>query len=108
MITTPTREIAFDTLGTATDAGPRNTPLKSTDSAGTAPGGRDRIDRLDQQIIQLLQQRIEASHVALTDRVAHGGHRVDLSRENEVIMRYRTALGRPGAALAVTLVAHDR
>ena len=83
----------------------------STDSAGSAePGarsvlsGRERIDALDGQIAELVLRRIEVSKQIQAARIAEGGRRVDVGRENEIIARYSGALGRPGTAIAMALL----
>ncbi|MFZ3596417.1 chorismate mutase [Streptomyces sp. BH104] len=67
-------------------------------------GARERIDALDDRIIGLVQERMAVSAVVQEARIASGGRRVSLSRENEVLGRYRDALGRPGTSLAMTLL----
>ncbi|MFJ9178903.1 chorismate mutase [Streptomyces sp. NPDC102360] len=67
-------------------------------------GARERIDALDDRIIGLVQERMAVSAVVQEARIASGGRRVNLSRENEVLGRYRDALGRPGTSLAMTLL----
>ncbi|MDT0478330.1 chorismate mutase, partial [Streptomyces sp. DSM 41014] len=37
-------------------------------------------------------------------RITSGGRRVNLSRETAVLSHYRDALGKPGTALAMTLL----
>ncbi|WP_107098426.1 chorismate mutase, partial [Streptomyces pathocidini] len=37
-------------------------------------------------------------------RIASGGRRVNLSREMEILTHYRDQLGKPGTALAMTLL----
>ncbi|MFF5534928.1 chorismate mutase [Streptomyces cinerochromogenes] len=80
---------------------------------GTAPeaviaGARERIDALDDRIIGLIQERMAVSAVVQQTRVASGGRRVHLSREMEILARYRDALGKPGTALAMTLLELSR
>ncbi|MFZ3559344.1 chorismate mutase [Streptomyces sp. BH055] len=67
-------------------------------------GARERIDALDDRIIGLVQERMAVSAVVQEARIASGGRRVSLSRENEVLGRYRDALGKPGTSLAMTLL----
>jgi chorismate mutase len=69
---------------------------------------RDRIDALDDRIIGLVQERMGISAAVQRARVESGGRRVNLSREMEILSRYRDALGKPGTALAMTLLELSR
>ncbi|WP_406298223.1 chorismate mutase [Embleya sp. NBC_00888] len=66
--------------------------------------GRARIDDLDRRIIALITERVDTSAEIQRVRVASGGNRVQLSREMEVIARYREGLGKPGTTVALTLL----
>ncbi|GCD95461.1 chorismate mutase [Embleya hyalina] len=66
--------------------------------------GRTRIDDLDRRIIALITERVDISAEIQRVRVAAGGARVQLSREMEVIARYREGLGKPGTTVALTLL----
>ncbi|MFD1830418.1 MULTISPECIES: chorismate mutase [Streptomyces] len=86
------------------------TTTTAADGGGT-PGteeriGRDRelIDDLDRRIIALVRERMEVSARIQRTRIEAGGRRVNLSREMEVLTRYREPLGRPGTSLAMTLL----
>ncbi|MGW0555063.1 chorismate mutase [Streptomyces sp. NPDC002926] len=82
-----------------TDTGAR------TDEAASLIGdARGRIDALDDRIIGLIQERMAVSAVIQEARVSSGGRRVNLSREMEVLGHFRDALGKPGTALAMTLL----
>ncbi|MFF4385933.1 chorismate mutase [Streptomyces sp. NPDC001552] len=65
---------------------------------------RTRIDALDDRIIGLIQERMAVSTVIQDARIASGGRRVHLSREMEVLSHWNDALGKPGTALAMTLL----
>ncbi|WEO95809.1 chorismate mutase [Streptomyces sp. FXJ1.172] len=69
---------------------------------------RERIDVLDDRIIGLIQERMAVSAVVQQTRIASGGRRVHLSREMEILGRYREALGKPGTSLAMTLLELSR
>ncbi|WP_234335981.1 MULTISPECIES: chorismate mutase [unclassified Streptomyces] len=71
-------------------------------------GARERIDALDDRIIGLIQERMAVSAVVQQTRIASGGRRVHLSREMEILARYRDALGKPGTSLAMTLLELSR
>ncbi|MEV5443347.1 chorismate mutase [Streptomyces sp. NPDC052644] len=84
---------AADVTGARTDA-----------AAELITGARERIDALDDRIIGLIQERMAVSAVIQEARVSSGGRRVNLAREMEVLDHYRTALGKPGTALAMTML----
>ncbi|MEO3768245.1 chorismate mutase [Streptomyces sp. B8F3] len=65
---------------------------------------RERIDDLDARIIALVEERMAVSARIQKARIASGGRRVNLSREMEILARYRDRLGRPGTTLAMTLL----
>ncbi|MFF3163838.1 chorismate mutase [Streptomyces sp. NPDC003273] len=70
----------------------------------TIADARARIDALDDRIIGLIQERMAVSTVVQETRIPSGGRRVNLSREMEILGRYREALGKPGTALAMTML----
>jgi chorismate mutase len=74
----------------------------------TIAEARERIDALDDRIIGLVQERMAVSAVVQQTRIAAGGRRVSLSREMEILGRYREALGKPGTALGMTLLELSR
>ncbi|MER7177764.1 chorismate mutase [Streptomyces mesophilus] len=80
------------------------TGARTEDAAELITGARDRIDALDDRIIGLIQERMAVSAVIQESRIASGGRRVNLSREMEVLAHYRDALGKPGTALAMTML----
>lgn len=65
---------------------------------------RDRIDDLDRRIIKLIGERVALSQEVQRTRIAAGGRRVQLTREMEVIARYREALDKPGTEVAMALL----
>ncbi|PZT76193.1 MULTISPECIES: chorismate mutase [unclassified Streptomyces] len=76
-----------------------------TDEAASLIGdARERVDALDDRIIGLVQERMAVSAVIQEARISSGGRRVNLSREMEILTRYRDALGKPGTPLAMTLL----
>ncbi|MET9678008.1 chorismate mutase [Streptomyces sp. NPDC006482] len=76
-----------------------------TEEAATLIGdSRERIDSLDDRIIGLIQERVAVSAVIQEARISSGGRRVNLAREMEVLGHYRDALGKPGTALAMTML----
>ncbi|MGW2644755.1 chorismate mutase [Streptomyces sp. NPDC001393] len=81
------------------------TPEETTSAPEqTIADARERIDVLDDRIIGLIQERMAVSAVVQQTRIASGGRRVHLSREMEILGRYREALGKPGTGLAMTLL----
>ncbi|MGW7302152.1 chorismate mutase [Streptomyces sp. NPDC054829] len=80
------------------------TGARTDEAAGVITGARERIDSLDDRIIGLIQERMAVSAVIQEARISSGGRRVNLSREMEILDHYRQALGKPGTALAMTLL----
>lgn len=80
------------------------TGARTAEAAGTISDARERVDALDDRIIGLVQERMAVSSVIQEARIASGGRRVNLSREMEILGRYREELGKPGTALAMTLL----
>ncbi|MFK8848595.1 chorismate mutase [Streptomyces sp. Ac-502] len=81
-----------------------DTGARTEAAAGVITDARGRIDDLDGRIIGLVQERMAVSAVIQRERIGSGGRRVNLSREMEVLEHYRGQLGRPGTALAMTLL----
>ncbi len=69
---------------------------------------RDEIDACDAEIIALVQRRLEISREIGSLRASTGGTRLSLSREAEVLNRFRLALGPDGAALGMMLLRQGR
>ncbi|QKW29019.1 chorismate mutase [Streptomyces seoulensis] len=89
----------------ATDAGTADrTGARTDEAAHVISGARERIDTLDDRIIGLVQERMAVSAVVQEARIGSGGRRLNLSREMEILGRYRDALGKPGTSLAMTLL----
>lgn len=82
---------------------PGSEPGPSSPEAVIA-GHRERIDDLDVRIIALVRERMGVSAQIQRVRVEAGGRRVNLSREMEILNRYSDSLGKPGTALAMTLL----
>ncbi|MER6344397.1 chorismate mutase [Streptomyces sp. NPDC001595] len=88
---------------TATTA-QQQTGARTAEAADVITGARERVDALDDRIIGLIQERMAVSAVIQEARITSGGRRVNLSREMEILGRYRQELGKPGTALAMTLL----
>ncbi|MEU3598249.1 chorismate mutase [Streptomyces sp. NPDC006798] len=90
--------------GTTAAASAEATGARTPEAVELITGARDRIDALDDRIIGLVQERMAISAVIQDARIASGGRRVSLSREMEVLSHFRDALGKPGTALAMTVL----
>ncbi|MFB7912342.1 chorismate mutase [Streptomyces sp. NPDC056061] len=80
------------------------TGARTEKAAALITDARSRIDALDDRIIGLVQERMAVSAVIQEARITSGGRRINLSREMEILGQYRDALGKPGTALAMTLL----
>jgi chorismate mutase len=69
---------------------------------------RRRIDEIDATLIQLWQERAAISQEVGATRIASGGTRLVLSREREILDRFRTALGADGTQLALLILRAGR
>lgn len=78
------------------------------DSARNISGLRGRIDEIDSQLIQLWQERASISAEVGRVRIASGGTRLVLSREREIVDRFRDALGADGVQLALLILRAGR
>jgi len=85
--------------GTGTDA---------PDAARRIATIRERIDEIDRTLIALWLERSDLSQQIGATRVAAGGTRLVLSREREILDRFRTALGADGTQLALLLLRAGR
>ncbi|MEU3757990.1 chorismate mutase [Streptomyces albogriseolus] len=88
----------------ATTEPTEKTGARTAEAAELIGDARERIDALDDRIIGLVQERMAVSAVIQKERIASGGRRVNLSREMEILATYRDSLGKPGTALAMTLL----
>jgi chorismate mutase len=69
---------------------------------------RNRIDEIDAEIIALWLERAGLSQEVGATRVASGGTRLVLSREKEILERFRAALGADGTQLALLILRAGR
>ena len=69
---------------------------------------RARLDEIDQTIIDLWRERAAISQEVGATRVAAGGTRLVLSREQEILNRYREAIGADGTQLAMLVLRAGR
>ncbi|GAB2924875.1 hypothetical protein GCM10027280_10120 [Micromonospora polyrhachis] len=103
-----------------TPPGPSADAPQANSGAGTqtgtdAPGAaeriaaiRERIDEIDDALIALWQERASLSRQVGATRMASGGTRLVLSREREIVDRFREALGADGTQLALLLLRAGR
>jgi chorismate mutase len=68
---------------------------------------RQEIDWLDGEILRLVKRRTEISKIIGAVRLANGGPKLVLNRENTVISRYKE-LGKEGQQLAMALLSLGR
>lgn len=78
--------------------------MTSTTTLSSIESGRARIDQIDAELVRLVAERTAVSEQIQRVRQAAGGPRVVHARENEVVGRWRSALGRPGATIALALL----
>lgn len=78
------------------------------DAATSIADMRARIDEIDATIIRLWRERAEISQQVGATRVASGGTRLVLSREREILDRFRNELGPDGTALALLILRAGR
>ena len=69
---------------------------------------RERIDEIDQAIIDLWLERARLSQQVGKTRMASGGTRLVLSREREIVERFRSALGTDGTQVALMILRAGR
>jgi chorismate mutase len=69
---------------------------------------RDRIDEIDNSLIELWRERAAISGEVGRVRIASGGTRLVLAREREIVDRFREALGADGVQLALLILRAGR
>ncbi len=69
---------------------------------------RVEIDALDAALVELVARRIEVSKQVGRLRMAAGGTRLSLSREQAVVARFSAELGETGTSLAMLLLRAGR
>jgi chorismate mutase len=77
-------------------------------AAQVISGMRERIDEIDNALIALWQERASLSRQVGATRVASGGTRLVLSREREILDRFRAALGADGTQLGLLVLRAGR
>jgi chorismate mutase len=95
---------------------PENTPEEPDMTAAVTTeaatehiaGLRNRLDEIDAKIMELWLERAAISQEVGRTRVASGGTRLVLNRENEILERYRARLGADGVQLALLVLRAGR
>jgi chorismate mutase len=100
--------IDADQRAGAGPAGAANTGPDEPSAAAQIAAIRHRIDEIDSALIELWQERASLSQTVGATRVAAGGTRLVLSREREILDRFRAALGADGTQLALLLLRAGR
>ena len=85
-----------------------NTGVPDTAASEHIASLRGRLDEIDQQLIDLWRERAAISHEVGVTRVAAGGTRLVLAREQEILARFREALGADGTQLALLILRAGR
>ena len=83
-------------------------PPADADPAEKIGDLRRQIDACDAEIIELVERRLAISREIGALRAASGGTRLSLAREQQVLARFRAALGPDGAALGMMLLRQGR
>ncbi|KAB8167251.1 chorismate mutase [Streptomyces sp. 3MP-14] len=83
---------------------PAPEPVPEPDPEAVIDQARAGIDALDAEIVRLVRERMALSERVQRTRMANGGRRISLARENAVLRRWRHELGEPGTTLAMTLL----
>lgn len=69
---------------------------------------RQRIDEIDETLIALWRERAELSRRVGAARVASGGTRLALAREQKILDRFRAGLGTDGTQLGLLILRAGR
>ena len=88
--------------------GLHGTGTREEGAAGEIVNMRARIDEIDTALIALWKERAEISQTVGATRVASGGTRLVLSREREILDRFRAELGADGTQLALLILRAGR
>jgi len=103
--TAPAQTVVETEIAVADTANTQTTDIEAEPEAPVGVlSGRERIDAIDAELIELIGRRASVSAEIQSARLAEGGRRLDLRRETEVIGRYTRSLGRPGTTVAMALL----
>ena len=103
-----TDENATAPTGEIRPGDPRQTGTDAPEAAERILAIRNRINEIDEALIALWQERAELSKQVGAVRIASGGTRLVLSREREIVDRFRAALGADGTQLALLVLRAGR
>jgi chorismate mutase len=81
---------------------------ETTTPEESIPQMRARIDEIDAAIIALWRERAELSRRVGAVRLAGGGTRLVLSRETEILRRFRAGIGSDGTQLGLLVLRAGR
>ncbi|GGK29202.1 hypothetical protein GCM10010124_22460 [Pilimelia terevasa] len=84
------------------------TPRPQECDDGGTDALRARIDSIDTALLALWRERSGLSQQVGRARVAGGGTRLVLSRERQILARFKAALGEDGVAFALLLLRAGR
>jgi chorismate mutase len=82
--------------------------VEATSAADPVADLRSRIDAVDAEIIRLWHERAALSRQVGAARIAAGGTRLVLAREQQIVEKFRDALGDDGVPLAMLLLRAGR
>ncbi|WP_084704279.1 chorismate mutase [Phaeacidiphilus oryzae] len=69
---------------------------------------RERIDALDGELLRIVKERMAVSARVQRARIATGGPRLSLAREQQILARFHAELGRAGTELGMLLLELSR
>jgi chorismate mutase len=95
-----------DSAGSKPTAEPAAEPTQAADTR--ISDLRNRIDEIDAALIKLWLERAAISQEVGATRMANGGTRLVLSREQEILNRFREALGADGTQIAMLILRAGR
>ncbi|MEE6263302.1 chorismate mutase [Plantactinospora sonchi] len=103
-------ELAADSVEAvgSTDEAAHETGTTAPAASEHILGLRERIDQIDRDLIALWKERAAISQEVGRTRIASGGTRLVLSREREILERFRQELGADGTQLALLLLRAGR
>jgi chorismate mutase len=104
VMTDPDTPAVSATAIATTSTAPLTAPLTKEAAEAVIAEARGRIDALDAEILEAVGRRIAVSAEVQAARIAVGGPRLSLTREMEILERYRAQLGGPGTEVAMLLL----
>jgi chorismate mutase len=80
----------------------------TSDATAEIDALRERINAADEELIRIWRERAELSRQVGTARMAAGGTRLVLAREQAIVDKFRRELGTDGAQLAMLILRAGR